>query len=51
MTGKYHNHALQINPPHREEEPQNTYSHNTPGRQLMQSHLLSLSRQDDCQTR
>ena len=36
---------LQINPRHREEEEQNTYSHKTPGRQLKQSNYHSLPRQ------
>ena len=31
MIRKYHNHKLQTNPWHREEEPQN--NHETPGRQ------------------
>ena len=30
----YQNHTLQTIPRHREEEPQNTYSHKTAGRQL-----------------
>ena len=30
MIRKYHNHTLQTNPRHREEEPQNMYSNNTP---------------------
>ena len=30
---KYHNHTLQTNQRHREEEPQNIYSNNTPVRQ------------------
>ena len=34
MIRKYHNHTLQTNPRHREEDSQNTNSHNTPGRQL-----------------
>ena len=28
-TRKYHNHTLQTNPQHREEEPNNIYSNNT----------------------
>ena len=36
---------LQINPRHREEEEQNTYSHKTPGRQLKPSNYHSLPRQ------
>ena len=52
MIMKYHNHTQQTNPRHREEEPQNTNSHTTPGRQLKQStNQLSLSHQDDCKTR
>ena len=35
MTRKYQNHTLQANPRHIEEEPQNTNSQKTPGRQLM----------------
>ena len=34
MIGKYHNHPLQINPGHLQEEPQNTNSHKTSERQL-----------------
>ena len=34
MIRQYHNHALQTNPRNREEEPQNTNSHKTSGRQL-----------------
>ena len=33
MIRKYHNHTLQTNPWHREEEPQNIYSNNTYVRQ------------------
>ena len=36
---------LQINPRHREEEQQNTYSHKTSERQLKQSDYHSLPRQ------
>ena len=39
MIRKYHNHKLQANPWHREEEQQK------------QSNQFSLSRQDDCKTR
>ena len=46
-----HNHTLQTNPRHREEEPQNTNSHKPPERQLKQSNQRSLPRQDDCITR
>ena len=34
MIRKYHNHTLQINPWHKEEEPQTTNSHKTPGRPI-----------------
>ena len=34
MTRKYHNHTLQTNPCHQKEEPQNTNSHMSPGREL-----------------
>ena len=33
MIKKYHNHTLQTNPRHREEEPANIYSNNTSVRQ------------------
>ena len=49
MIKKYHNHKLQTNPWHREEEPHN--NHKTPGRQTKQSNQLSLPHQDDCKTR
>ena len=49
MIRKYHNHKLQTNPRHREEEPHN--NHETPGRQTEQSNQLSLPHQDDCKTR
>ena len=49
MIRKYHNHKLQTNPWHREEEPHN--NHDTPGRQTKQSNQLSLPHQDDCKTR
>ena len=51
MISKYHNHTQQTNPRYLEEEPQNTNSHKTPGRQLKQSNQLSLPRQDDRKTR
>ena len=51
MIRNYHNHTLQTNPRHREEEPQNTNSHKTLERQLKQNNQLSLPRQDDCKTR
>ena len=49
MVRKYHNHKLQTNPWHREEEPHN--NHETPRRQTKQSNQLSLPHQDDCKTR
>ena len=49
MIRKYHNHKLQTNPWHREEEPHNNYK--TPGRQTKQSNQPSLPHQDDCKTR
>ena len=48
MIRKYHNHELQKNPWHREEEPHN--NHETPERQAKQSNQLSLPHQDDCNT-
>ena len=48
---KYHNHTLQTNPGHREEESQHTSSHKTSGRQLKWRNQLSLPQQDDCKTR
>ena len=47
MIRKSHNHKLQTNPWHREEEPHN--NHETQGTQ--QSNQLSLPHQDDCKTR
>ena len=47
MIKKNHNHTLQTNPQHFEEEPQNTDSHKTPGRQLKQSNQLSFLHHDD----
>ena len=44
---KYNNHKLQTTPS--EEEPLN--HHETQGRQIKQSNLLSLPHQDDCNTR
>ena len=41
MIRKYHNHKLQINPSHHEEEPHN--NHNTPGLQTKQSNQPPLS--------
>ena len=49
MIRKFHNHKLQTNPWHREEEPNN--NHETPGRQTKQINQLSLPHQDDCKTR
>ena len=49
MTRKYHNHKLQVNPWHREEESHS--NHETQGRQTNQSNQLSLPHQDDCKTR
>ena len=46
---KYHNYKPQTNPWYREEEPHD--HHETPGRQTKQSNQLSLSDQDDCNTR
>ena len=40
LIRKYHNHKLQTNPWHREEDPHN--NHETPGRQTKQSNQLSL---------
>ena len=51
MIRKYHNHTLQNNPWHREEEQQNSYSNKTSVRQQKQSNQLSLPSQDDCKTR
>ena len=49
MIRKYHNHKLQTNLWHHEEEPHN--NHKTPGRQTKQSNQLSLPHQDDCKTK
>ena len=51
MIRKYHNHTLQTNPWHCKEEPQNTNSHKTPGKQPKKSNQLSLPYQDDCNSR
>ena len=40
---------MQTNPWHREEEPHQ--NHETPGRQIKHSNLLSLPHEDDCNTR
>ena len=50
LSGYDHNHTLQTNPPHLEEEPQNINSNKTQDKQLKQSNQLSLPRQDDCKT-
>ena len=47
MNRKYHNHTLQTNPWHHEEEPRNIYSNKTSKRQLKLSNQLSLPHQDD----
>ena len=49
MIRKCHNHKLQTNPWHHEEEPHN--NHQTQGRPTKQSNQLSLPYQDDCKTR
>ena len=49
LIRNYHNHKLQTNPWHREEEPHN--NHETSGRQTKQSNQLSLPHQDDCKNR
>ena len=49
MIRKYHNHKLQTNPWHREEEPHK--NHQAPGGQTKPSNQLSLTHQDDCKTR
>ena len=51
MIRKYHTNTLQTNPRHHEEEPPNIYSNKTFVRQLKQRDQLSLSLQDDCETR
>ena len=49
MIRKYHNHKPQTIPWHCEEEPLS--HHEPPGRQIKQSNQLSLSHQDDCNTK
>ena len=49
MIRKNHNHKLQTNPWHHEEEPHN--HHETPGRQIKYSNQPPLPHQDDCKTR
>ena len=46
---EYHNHKLQTNQWHHEEEPHSNQE--TPGKQIKQSNQLSLPHQDDCKTR
>ena len=51
MARKYHNHTLQTNPLHREEETHSTNSP-MPLKQFLSNHLsLSLPQRDDCKTR
>ena len=49
MISKNHNHKLQSNPWHREEEPHN--NHEIPGRHIKQINQLSLPHRDHCKTR
>ena len=49
MIRIYHNHKLQTNPWHGEEEPHN--NHETLRRQTKQNNHFSLPHQDDCVTR
>ena len=49
MIRIYHNHKLETNQWHREEELHN--NHETTGRQTKQINQLSLPHQDDCKTR
>ena len=49
MVRKKHNHKLQTNLWHHEDEPHNNL--NSPGGQAKQSNQLSLPHQDDCNTR
>ena len=49
IIGKYHNHKLQTNPWHREEEQHNI--NKTTARQTKQSNQHPLPHQDDCKTR
>ena len=51
MIRIYHNHTLQTNPWHHEEEPQNTHSNKTSPKQWKQSNQLYPPRQDDCKTK
>ena len=51
MVKNYHNHTLQTNQRHREEEPQNIYGNKTSERQLKQGNQLALPRRDDCKTK
>ena len=45
MIREYHNHKLQTNPWHREEEPHN--NHEMAGRQTKRSHQFSLPHPDE----
>ena len=45
MIRKYHNHKLQTNPWHREDEPHN--NHEPPGRQTKRSNQLCVPRQSN----
>ena len=49
MARKYHNHTLQTDTLHREEETQSTNSHMT-FKAILSNHL-SLPQRDDCKTR
>ena len=49
MFKKYHNHKLQTNPWHSQEEPYN--NHKKPGGQTKQSNQLSLPNHDDWKIR
>ena len=51
MMKIYHNHTLQTNSRHHQEELQNTNSHKTSGRQLKQNNKLPLPHQDDCKAK
>ena len=51
MIVKYHNHTLQTNPRHLEEEPRDIYSNKTLVRQLKQNSQLSIPLRDDRKTK
>ena len=51
MIRENHNHKLQTNPQHCEEELQDIYSNKTTKKQWKQSNQLCLLRQDDYKTR